>query len=70
MFKFLTKYSPDYSANNLEGWSVILVVAAGFAPSTFAKSWLGLLGLYIGGILCAHIIACFIKYLIVRNKAN
>lgn len=62
MFHFLKKYSPDYAQNTIEGWSIILVVAVGCEVSSFANSCLGMLGLFVIGALCAHIIACFIKY--------
>lgn len=64
MFQFIKKYSPDYTKNNLEGWSVVLVVAAGFAASTFAGSWLEMSGLFVAGVLCAHAVACVIKFFI------
>lgn len=56
------KYSPDYAQNTIEGWSIILVVAVGCEVSSFANSWLGMLGMFVIGALCAHIIACLIKY--------
>ena len=62
MFHFLKKYSPDYAQNTIEGWSIILVVAVGCEVSSFANSWLGMLGMFVIGVLCAHIIACLIKY--------
>ena len=67
MFHFLKKYSPDYAQNTIEGWSIILVVAVGCEVSSFANSWLGMCGMFLIGALCAHIIACFIKYFI-TNK--
>lgn len=69
MFQFITKYSPDYAQNTIEGWSIILVVAIGFKASTFANSWLGMIGMFIIGILCAHIIACTIKFFITKKKS-
>ncbi len=47
MFQFLLRYSPDYAKNNIEGWSVILVVAAGFAASTLPQQYF------------FHIVCCF-----------
>ena len=66
MFHFFKKYSPHYGRNNLEGWSVILVAAIGFQASTFANSWLETFGLFVGGVLCAHIAACIIKFFITK----
>lgn len=68
MFHFLKKYSPDYAQNTIEGWSIILVVAVGCEVSSFANSCLGMLGLFVIGALCAHIIACFIKYCITNRN--
>ena len=62
MFHFLKKYSPDYAQNTIEGWSIILVVAVGCEVASFANSWLGMLSMFLIGVLCAHIIACIIKY--------
>lgn len=62
MFHFLKKYSPDYAQNTIEGWSIILVVAVGRKVSSFANSLLGMCGMFVIGTLCAHIIACIIKY--------
>ena len=62
MFHFLKKYSPDYAQNTIEGWSIILVVAVGCEVSSLANSWLGMCGMFLIGVLCAHIIACIIKY--------
>lgn len=71
MLQFITKYSPNYSQNTLEGWSIILVVATGFEASNFASSWLGMVGMFICGLLCAHIIACIIKFFItIKNQGN
>lgn len=70
MFQFIKKHSPDYTKNNLEGWSVILIVAAGFEASTFANSWLGTFGLFVAGVLCAHIVACIIKFLITSKSSR
>lgn len=67
MFHFLKKYSPDYAQNTIEGWSIIFVVAVGCEVSSFANSWLGMCGMFLIGALCAHIIACIIKYCI-TNK--
>lgn len=64
MFQFIRKYSPGYGQNTIEGWSIILVVAVGVKASTFADSWLGMVGMFIFGILCAHVIACMIKFFI------
>ena len=49
MFHFLKKYSPDYAQNTIEGWSIILVVAVGCEVSSFANSWLGMLGMFVIG---------------------
>ena len=62
MFHFLKKYSPDYAQNTIEGWSIILVVAVGCEVSSLANSWLGMCCMFLIGALCAHIIACIIKY--------
>lgn len=62
MFHFLKKYSPDYAQNTIEGWSIILVVAVGCEVSSLANSWLGMCCMFVIGTLCAHIIACIIKY--------
>ena len=62
MFHFLKKYSPNYAQNTIEGWSIILVVAVGCEVSSFANSWLGMLGMFVIGVLCAHIIAYLVKY--------
>ena len=70
MFQFLLRYSPDYAKNNLEGWSVILVVAAGFAASTLASSWLGMLGMFFVGVFGAHVLACAIKFVARKNKGG
>ena len=37
-------------------------VVVGCEVSSFANSWLGMLGMFVIGALCAHIIACLIKY--------
>lgn len=68
MFQFIRKCSPDYGQNTIEGWSIILVVAVGGKASTFADSWLGMVGMFIIGILCAHVIACMIKFFISNRK--
>lgn len=68
MFQFLSKYSPDYSQNTFEGWSVVLVVAVGFVASTFACGWFEVFGLFVAGALCAHIVACVIKFLVTKQK--
>ncbi len=68
--KFFKKYSPDYTQNNPEGWSVILVVAAGFGASCFADSWLRMTGLFMGGVLGAHLIACGIKFLLTNKNSR
>lgn len=70
MFQFITKYSPDYATNTPEGWSVILVVAAGFEISTLASNWPEMIGLFVTGVLCAHIVACIIKFLIINKKTS
>lgn len=70
MLQFFTKYSPDYAKNTLEGWSVILVVAAGGEAATFANSWLEMLGLFVLGVLCAHIVACIIKFFVTHNNSK
>jgi hypothetical protein len=70
MLQFLRKYSPDYATNTLEGWSVILVVAAGGEATTFANSWLEMVGLFVLGVLCAHIVACIIKFFIIHKKSK
>lgn len=70
MFHFLKKYSPDYAQNTIEGWSIILVVAVGCEVSSLANSWLGMCGMFLIGALCAHIIACIIKYCITNKWFN
>lgn len=70
MFHFLSKYSPDYAKNNLEGWSVVLVLAVGIAASTLDNSWLAMFGLFVAGVFCAHVLAFVIKYLITKNTSN
>lgn len=70
MLRYLLRNSPDYSKGNFEGWSVILVVAVGFMASTFANTWLGMVGLFAAGILCAHVIACVIKYFIKKASST
>lgn len=64
----IKKYSPDYTRNDLEGWSVILVVAAGFGASTFGDSWLKMSGLFVNGVLGAHLFACAIKFLLTHKN--
>lgn len=66
----IKKYSPDYTRNELEGWSVILVVAAGFGASTFGDSWLEMSGLFVSGVLGAHLIACGIKFLLTHKNSR
>lgn len=68
MFDFLKKYSPKYSENTLEGWSVILVVAVGGEASTFANNWVEMFGLFVIGIVIAHIVACIIKFLLKKHR--
>lgn len=68
--KFFKKYSPDYTQNNPEGWSVILVVAAGFGMSCFADSWLGMTRLFVGGVLGGHLFACAIKFLLTHKNSR
>ena len=68
--KFFKKYSPDYTQNNPESWSVILVVAAGFGASCFADSWLRMTGLFVGGVLGAHLFACAIKFLLTHKNSR
>lgn len=68
--KFFKKYSPDYTQNNPEGWSVILVIAAGFGASTFGDSWLEMSGLFVSGVLGAHLIACAIKFLLTHKNSR
>jgi hypothetical protein len=70
MLQFFTRYSPDYGKNTLEGWSIILVVAAGGEATTFANSWLQMLGLFVLGVLCAHVVACIIKFFIIHKKSK
>lgn len=65
---FFSKYSPAYGKNNIEGWSVVVVAFIAFAASTYAHSWLGMLGLFLAGGIGAHILACCIKYFVIRNK--
>lgn len=67
MIHFLRKYSPNYAKNNLEGWSIILVVAVGFEATSFAHNRLEMIGFFIAGVLCAHIIACIVKFLYLKN---
>ena len=70
MIHFLRKYSPNYAKNNLEGWSIILVVAVGFEATSFAHNWLEMIGFFIAGVLCAHIIACIVKFLYLKISSN
>ena len=55
-------YYPNYAKNTIKGWSIILVVAVGCEVASFANNWLGMCGMFLIGVLCAHIIACIIKY--------
>lgn len=68
MLQFIKKYSPDYAKNTFEGWSVVLVVAAGFELPTIANSWFEMFGLFITGVLFAHIIACISKFFIRKKQ--
>lgn len=73
MIKFISllkRYSPDYARNNLEGWSVILVAAVGFEASSFADSWLDMFGLFVAGVLCAHIAASIVKFFLINKKSK
>ena len=55
-------YYPNFAKNTIKGWSIILVVAVGCEVASFANNWLGMCGMFLIGALCAHIIACIIKY--------